>query len=72
MTPRTSWACIWAGWAGYFAVAEAVGIRKGHPLCHFLRPILGTKGSKAHKAAGATALMAFAVWFVPHLYREDS
>lgn len=73
MTPRTRWALAWITWAGAFAVMETVTVRRGDDtaLCSYLRPILGTRGHPAHKAAGAVALAAFAVWFPPHLYRQQ-
>ena len=73
VTPRRKWALAWLTWAGAFAVMETATVRRNNntALCNYLRPILGTHGHPVHKAAGVGALVGFAVWFVPHLYRQQ-
>lgn len=70
MTPRIRWAVAWGTWAAAFAVMETVTVRRNNDtaLCNYLRPILGTHGHPAHKAAGVAALVGFVVWFPIHLY----
>ncbi|MFC4494046.1 hypothetical protein ACFPA8_07860 [Streptomyces ovatisporus] len=73
MTPRRKWAVAWGAWVTAFAVMETITVRRRNDtaLCNYLRPVLGVHGGPVHKAAGVGALVGFAVWFVPHLYRQQ-
>jgi hypothetical protein len=73
MTNEQKWACVWAGWVGFFAVAEAVAIRsdqKTAPLSHHLRRSLGIGGKPVHRTAGQIAMGTGVVWLVAHLYEK--
>jgi hypothetical protein len=72
VTTRTRYALAWTTLAGAFAVLETYTVRRSErtELCAYLRPILGTHGHPVHRAAGVVALVGFAGWFLPHLYKQ--
>jgi hypothetical protein len=69
---RRKWATIWVGWGVYFATAEYVALRSGHPnapLSSHLRTILGAKKKSRHTRAGQLIAAASIAWLADHLYR---
>jgi hypothetical protein len=71
--PRTKWSIVWAGWAGYFAVAEYVALKSAEadaPLSSHLRGILGIRSVSRHRRMGQLAFVSGTVWLLDHLYRE--
>lgn len=73
MTTKSKWACVWCGWAAYFAAAEFVAIRSGEydaPLSAHLRHVLGAKHhSRARRLSGAAVLVGGSAWLIDHLFR---
>jgi hypothetical protein len=67
-----TWACVWAGWGLYFAVAEWAALRTGEPhapLTYHMRHTLGIRKRPVHYRSGQIALASGAVWLAHHLYR---
>jgi hypothetical protein len=71
VTKRKRWALVWAGWFGYFAVAESLALASDEPsapLCGVLRPVLGARKGNVHTTLGMAAYGSFAAWFAVHLF----
>lgn len=68
LTERQRWACVWAAWGAYFAVAETHALKTAHPhapLSAHLRWILGVhRKSKLGKAI----FVGFFAWLAAHLW----
>lgn len=73
---RSKWSKIWIVWialaAGSFAVLETIGLVKpktGDTLSENTRHWLGTDRTWKTWGAGGfvAALIAFVVWFIPHI-----
>lgn len=67
------WEYVWAGWIGYFAVAEWAALRSGNrraPLSYFLRTTLGVAKNPVHSKVGQVVAGGALVWLVVHLWAE--
>lgn len=67
---------VWGAWLAYFAVAEYIAVRSHHrdaPLSAHCRWVLrSNNGDRTQQTAGQIVLGAGMVWFVKHLYNEES
>lgn len=75
MTERRKWSIVWGAWAAYFGIAEYIAVRSRHkdaPLSAHCRYVLATNRDRTQRRLGQIILGSGIVWFIRHLYNQES